>query len=161
MGSNSISNKNTKDEIRYLPESVVKVSIDMDEYLRLKEVESELYRLKHKQEVYEHTVCWDKLVDNLDAELDSLMCKYRGCMIWNLDSSLSGIISFYVKTFLESSPIAWDYDDMHKKVHRELKYAHKVLHYYFKKGDSWDERDVRCVKRALKFLRRHWFSMWT
>ena len=44
--SKSCSNKNTKDEIRYLPENIVKVSIDMDEYLRLREVEKECVGLR-------------------------------------------------------------------------------------------------------------------
>lgn len=176
MDNNSVGSNNTKDDIRYFPESIVKVSIDMDEYLRLKEIERECIRLRSggcgvvKEEpnintcsvfVEERDVCYDRLQENLYNELEVLYTRYRGSAMWNLDSTLSGVIAFHVKYFLEDSIIDWDSDDCHRKIHRELKYAYKVLHYYFKKGDSWKEKDVRCVRRALKFLRRNWFAMWT
>ena len=177
MDNNSVGSNNTKDDIRYFPESIVKVSIDMDEYLRLKEIEKECIQLRKGEEVntpntvqedtkdsvyvVECDDCYDLLHKNLYNELDALYTKYRGAFIWNLDSTLSGVIAFHVKYFLEDSIIDWDSDDCHRKIHRELKYAYKVLHYYFKKGDSWKEKDVRCVRRALKFLRRNWFAMWT
>lgn len=158
---NSVGSNNTKDDIRYLPESIVKVSIDMDEYLRLKEIEKECIRLRNNVFVEEHEVCYEHLHQNLYNELEVLYTRYRGSAIWNLDSTLSGVIAFHVKYFLGDSIIDWDSDDCHRKMHRELKYAYKVLYYYFKKGDSWKEKDVRCVRRALKFLRRNWFAMWT
>lgn len=161
MDNNSVGSNNTKDDIRYFPESIVKVSIDMDEYLRLKEIEKECIRLRNNVFVEEHEVCYEHLHQNLYNELEVLYTRYRGSAIWNLDSTLSGVIAFHVKYFLEDSIIAWDSDDRHRKMHRELKYAYKVLHYYFKKGDSWKEKDIRCVRRALKFLRRNWFAMWT
>lgn len=177
MDKNSVDSNNTKDGVRYYPDSIVKVSIDMDEYLRLKEIEKECIQLRKGEEVNtsntvqedtkdsvfveERDVCYDRLQENLYNELEVLYTRYRGSAMWNLDSTLSGVIAFHVKYFLEDSIIDWDSDDCHRKIHRELKYAYKVLHYYFKKGDSWKEKDVRCVRRALKFLRRNWFAMWT
>lgn len=177
MDKNSVDSNHTKDDIRYYPDSIVKVSIDMDEYLRLKEIEKECIQLRKGEEVStsntvkedtkdsvfveERDVCYDRLQENLYNELEVLYTRYRGSAIWNLDSTLSGVIAFHVKYFLEDSIIDWGSDDPHRKMHRELKYAYKVLHYYFKKGDSWKEKDVRCVRRALKFLRRNWFAMWT
>nr|DAN02594.1 MAG TPA: hypothetical protein [Caudoviricetes sp.] len=171
--SKSCSNRNTKDEIRYLPENIVKVSIDMDEYLRLKEVEKECVGLRKDILAYksnsifveEHEVCYERLYENLYNELEVLYTKYRGSAIWNLDITLCGVIAFFVRKYLEGSPEAFDYDENSRLRYNTLVHAVTSLEYYFDKanngGDSLNEEDRELVLEALSELREYWFSMWT
>lgn len=171
--SKSCSNKNTKDEIRYLPENIVKVSIDMDEYLRLKEVEKECVGLRKDILAYktdsifveEHEVCYKRLHENLYNELEVLYTKYRGSAIWNLDITLCGVIAFFVRKYLEGSPEAFDYDENSRLRYNTLVHAVTSLEYYFDKansgGDNLNQEDRELVLEALSELREYWFSMWT
>ena len=173
MGSNSISNKNTKDEIRYLPESVVKVSIDMNEYLRLKDIEKECVGLGRDILAYksnsifveEHEVCYERLHENLYNELEVFYTKYRGSAIWNLDITLCGIIAFFVRKYLEGSPEDFNYDENTRLRHNRLVHAVSSLEYYFDKsssgGDNLNQEDRELILEALSDLREYWFSMWT
>ena len=176
MGNSKFSNsynKNTKDEIRYLPENVVKVSIDMDEYLRLKDVEKECVGLRrdilacksNSIFVEEHDVCYERLHENLYNELEVLYTKYRGSAIWNLDITLCGIIAFFVRKYLEGSPESFDYDENTRLRYNTLVHAVTSLEYYFDKansgGDNLNQEDRELVLEALSELREYWFSMWT
>lgn len=172
MGSNSC-NTNTKDEIRYLPENIVKVSIDMDEYLRLKEVEKECVGLRKDILAYksnsifveEHEVCYERLHENLYNELEVMYTKYRGSAIWNLDITLCGVIAFFVRKYLEGSPEKFDYDENSRLRYNTLVHAVTSLEYYFDKansgGDNLNQEDRESVLEALSGLREYWFSMWT
>lgn len=170
--SKSCSNKNTKDEIRYLPENIVKVSIDMDEYLRLKAIEKECVGLRKDILAYktdsifveENEVCYERLHENLYDELEVLYTKYRGSAIWNLDITLCGVIAFFVRKYLEGSPEAFDYDENSRLRYNTLVHAVTSLEYFFDKSTSEDnlnEEDRELVLEALSELREYWFSMWT
>lgn len=172
--SNSCNtNTNTKDEIRYLPENVVKVSIDMDEYLRLKAIEKECVGLRKDILAYksnsifveEHEVCYERLHENLYNELEVLYTKYRGSAIWNLDITLCGVIAFFVRKYLEGSPEAFDYDENSRLRYNTLVHAVTSLEYYFDKanngGDNLNQEDRELVLEALSEVREYWFSMWT
>lgn len=173
MGNSNSCNTNTKDEIRYLPENVVKVSIDMDEYLRLKAIEKECVGLRKDILAYksnsifveEHEVCYERLYENLYNELEVLYTKYRGSAIWNLDITLCGVIAFFVRKYLEGSPEAFDYDENSRLRYNTLVHAVTSLEYYFDKanngGDSLNQEDRELVLEALSEVREYWFSMWT
>jgi len=180
MDKNSVDSNNTKDGVRYYPDSIVKVSIDMDEYLRLKEVEKECIQLRKGEEVNtSNTVqedikdsvyvvecddCYDLLHKNLYNELDALYTKYRGAFIWNLDITLCGVIAFYVRHYLEDSPEDFNWDEPTRLRYNTLTHAVTSLEYYFDKSindDNIDEDARKVVLEALAELREYWFSMWT
>lgn len=182
MDNNSVGSNNTKDDIRYFPESIVKVSIDMDEYLRLKETERECIQLRKGEEVntpntvqedtkdsvyvVECDDCYDLLHKNLYNELDALYTKYRGAFIWNLDITLCGVIAFYVRHYLEDSPEDFNWDEPTRLRYNTLAHAVSSLEYYFDRstkggGDNLDEDARKVVLEALAELREYWFSMWT
>lgn len=173
MGNSNSCNTNTKDEIRYLPENVVKVSIDMGEYLRLKAIEKECVGLRKDILAYksnsifveEHEVCYERLHENLCNELEAIYTRYRGSAIWNLDITLCGVIAFFVRKYLEDSPESFDYDEDTRLRYNTLVHAVTSLEYYFDKansgGDNLNEEDRELVLEALSELREYWFSMWT
>ena len=172
MGNSKSCSKNTKDEIRYLPENVVKVSIDMDEYLRLKAIERECVSLRKDILAYktdsifveEHEVCYERLHENLYNELEVLYTKYRGSAIWNLDITLCGVIAFFVRKYLEGSSESFDYDENTRLRYNTLVHAVTSLEYYFDKSNDngeLNQEDRELVLEALSELREYWFSMWT
>lgn len=171
MGNSNSCNTNTKDEIRYLPENVVKVSIDMDEYLRLKAIEKECVGLRKDIVAYksdsiyveEPDVCYDMLHSNLYNELEVLYTKYRGSAIWNLDITLCGVIAFFVRKYLEGSPEDFDYDENTRLRYNTLVHAVSSLEYYFDKSvkdENLNLEDRELVLEALSEIREYWFSMW-